>query len=194
MRLGWGSEPRPGWGMLTCCVSRKRSEKRREAPPEEDNEPPSDALSVWRVCSDDTHTCLMHAESGIVIELCHESRGEMTCQTAQWQMMTLHPNGTTEVPRVQVLDAEHLITEIRRTEPVNPCVISRNGWSRGNWNADVSEFGHLLVTNVRMPKLLLILMQLGLCVVANRGGATLIDESGVQHITEREVTAMLELR
>ena len=48
-----------------------------------------------------------------MIELVRHSKGWLQCRDCKWQMHTLYPDGHVDCPRVQVLDAEHLITQIR---------------------------------------------------------------------------------
>jgi prepilin-type processing-associated H-X9-DG protein len=56
------------------------------------------------VAQDDNYCVLLHSATGTVIELVRHSKG--------W-LHTLYPDGHVDCPRVQVLDAEHLITQIR---------------------------------------------------------------------------------
>ena len=65
------------------------------------------------MAQDDNYCVLLHSATGTVIELVRHSKGWLQCRDCKWQMHTLYPDGHVDCPRVQVLDAEHLITQIR---------------------------------------------------------------------------------
>jgi len=84
-----------------------------QAPPNRKSQALPDARSQWRMAQDDNYCVLLHSATGTVIELMRHSKGWLQCRDCKWHMHTLYPDGHVDCPRVQVLDAEHLITQIR---------------------------------------------------------------------------------
>ena len=84
-----------------------------QAPPNRKSQALPDARSQWRMAQDDNYCVLLHSATGTVIELMRHSKGWLQCRDCKWHMHTLYRDGHVDCPRVQVLDAEHLITQIR---------------------------------------------------------------------------------
>ena len=81
---------------------------------------------------------LLHSATGTVIELVRHSKGWLQCRDCKWQMHTLYPDGHVDCPRVQVLDAEHLITQIRHDHR-RSVEVSKGEF--GYWKISQSEHG-----------------------------------------------------
>ena len=214
--------------MLSCCAARRkdrgqnqphgltgeqnaangREEEGANADPFDDTGEEA-AVKLWRVKADEDHCAFVHEVSGIVVELKLKSNGWFMCRDPSWKMHTLYPDGRIDTPRVQVFDAEHLITDLRfdfdrecadrsaRTYTRNSIAGYLPRFSKvaegglGNWEMAFSEQGHVLISNVRTPGTLLVLIGGGFCFVGSRGDAVLVDEMGLSRLGAKEARALL---
>jgi hypothetical protein len=109
-----------------------------QAPPDRWSQALPDARSQWRAAQDENYYVLLHAATGTVIELVRHSKGWLQCRDYKWQIYMLYPDGHVDCPRVQVLDAEHLITQIRNDQR-RSAHVSRGEF--GYWKFSQSEHG-----------------------------------------------------
>mmetsp|Transcript_274 Transcript_274/g.542 ORF Transcript_274/g.542 Transcript_274/m.542 type:complete len:196 (-) Transcript_274:73-660(-) len=159
-----------------------------EEPPERCNGQIPDAQLQWQAAQDENYYVLYHKGTGTVVELVRHSKGWFQCRDCKWQMHTLYPDGHVDVPRVQVMDAEHLITQIRND--VKGAKVSRGEF--GHWKISKSEHGHLIITHRKEREQILVLMSTGFTFVGSEGHAVLVDELGLNKLSQVEAQAMLK--
>ena len=97
-------------------------------------------------------------------------------------MHTLYPDGHVDCPRVQVLDAEHLITQIRNNDDTKGGAKVRRG-EFGEWKVSKSEHGHIIVTHSQEREQILVLMHTGFTFVGSEGHAVLVDDCGLNKLS-----------
>jgi len=171
-----------------------------------DEEQEAPASVHWRVKMDESYAVFVHETTGTVVELALSSKGWFACRDPQWKMHTLYPEGSVDTPRVQVFDAEHIITDLRfdfEQELVSGISQKEEGAGNharlvevaagdmGNWEMAVSEHNQVLLSNKRAPGALLVLISTGLCFVGSSGDAVLVDEAGISRLGAKEARALL---
>ena len=213
---------------MMCCGAKRKESRAPRAPHESKYEqeaanfrevheiheeealllvPDEEALAtLWRVKRDENYAVFVHETTGIVVELALDSAGWFTCRDPQWHMHTLYPEGSVDTPRVQVFDAENLITDLRfdfeqelasrisahdQGAGNQAHLIENAAVDLGNWEMAISEHSQVLVSNKRAPGALLVLISTGLCFVGSGGDAVLVDEAGISRLGAKEARELL---
>ena len=165
-------------GQATCKRSSEESQSTRPAE------------SLWRCASNDCQCILLDLGTGTVIELLRSSTGWFQCRDCTWQMHTLYPDGSVDCPRVQVFDAEHLITQIRNDAESLKDGGKVHSAAFGPWRISRSNHGHIVVTHKRERDQILVLMSSGFTFVSSEGHAVLVDENGLNKLSFHEAQAL----
>jgi hypothetical protein len=118
------------------------------------------------------------------------SKGWFQCRDCTWQMHTLYPDGSVDCPRVQVFDAEHLITQIRNDAESLKDGGKVHSAAFGPWRISRSNHGHIVVTHKRERDQILVLMSSGFTFVSSEGHAVLVDENGLNKLSFHEAQAL----